>query len=150
MGWVFKREERNDFPQIPEGRYRVKILSADKAVSKAGNDMLVIKLEVSGQRNWLWDYIVFLDDRPEITNRKLTQLFDAFGIEDGDFNLAGYVGRVGAAQVKHDDEGKARLHYYLKKGSNAEQELPPFKSLNGDLYQEETELNYDDLEHLFG
>lgn len=130
MPWVFKREEKA-FDEIPAGRYRVRIDSAEKAVSNAGNDMLVIKLEVSGQNRLLWDFIPFLPDRPEITNRKLTQLFDAFGIEDGNFDLASYTGKAGAAQIKHDDDGKARLHYYLRKGSAAERELPEFKSLLG-------------------
>jgi len=135
MPWQFKREERT-FDEIPAGRYRVRINSAEKAVSNAGNDMLVIKLEVSGQTRLLWDFIPFLPDRPEITNRKLTQLFDAFGIEDGNFDLASYAGKAGAAQIRHDDDGKARLHYYLRKGSAAEAELPAFNSLIGDAKPE--------------
>lgn len=129
MAWNYERTERS-FEEIPEGRYRVRIVSAEKAISKnSGNDMIVLQLEVSGQQSLLWNYISFLPDRPEITNRMLTQLFDAFDIEEGNFNLASYVGKAGAAQIKHDDDGRARLHYFLKKGSNAEIELPPFVSV---------------------
>ena len=125
MAWQFKREEA-EFPEIPEGRYRCVISGAEMAVSKrSGNDMLVIKLTVSGTKSSLWNYITFLDDKPEITNRMLTQFFDSFGIEDGDFNLAGYVGRAGGIQVKHDDDGRARVHYFLSKKQQAD--LPPFK-----------------------
>ena len=83
MEWQFKREERQ-FDEIPEGTYRVRIASAEKAVSKtSGNDMLVIKLDVSGQKSHIWRYISFLPDKPEVTNRMLTELFDSFGIEEG-------------------------------------------------------------------
>ena len=132
MAWEYKREERS-FEEIPAGRYRVRIVNAEKAISKnSGNDMIVLQLEVSGYQSLLWNYIVFLPDRPEITNRMLTQFFDAFGIEEGNFNLATYIGKAGAAQIKHDEDGRAKLHYFLKKGSQAEQDLPPFKSVRGD------------------
>lgn len=132
MSWEYKREERS-FEEIPAGRYRVRIVNAEKAVSKnSGNDMIVLQLEVSGYQSLLWNYIVFLPDRPEITNRMLTQFFDSFGIEEGNFNLATYIGKAGAAQIKHDEEGRAKLHYFLKKGSQAEQDLPPFKSVRSD------------------
>ena len=114
MAWQFKREEA-EFEEIPEGRYRVMIVGAEMAVSKSGNDMLVIKLLVSGTKRNLWNYITFLDDRPEITNRMLTQLFDSFGIEDGDFNLNGYIGKLGGCQVKHDADGRAKVQYFLSK-----------------------------------
>ena len=128
MAWQFKREE-SSFDVLPEGKYRVAIESAEMAVSKSsGNDMLVLKLKVSGSNAHLWSYIVFLDDRPEITNRMLTQFFDSFGIEEGDFNLTGYVGRVGAAKVKHelyDGKPRAKLQYFLSK--KQQEDLPPWE-----------------------
>lgn len=133
MAWDYKRVERT-YEEIPEGRYRVRILNAEKAISKnSGNDMLVLTLEVSGQHSSLWSYISFLPDKPEITNRMLTQMFDAFGIEEGNFNLASYVGKAGAAQIKHDEQGRAKLHYFLNKGSEAEKSLPPFESVRKDI-----------------
>lgn len=124
MAWQFKREE-TEFEEIPEGRYRVAIVGAEMAVSSKGNDMLVIKLLVSGTKRNLWNYITFLDDRPEITNRMLTQFFDSFGIEDGNFNLNSYIGKIGGCQVKHDEEGRAKVHYFLNKKAQAG--LPPFQ-----------------------
>lgn len=132
MAWVYKREE-SSFGEVPEGNHRVRILNAEKAISKnSGNDMLVLELEVSGYTNRMWNYIAFLPDRPEITNRMLTQMFDCFGIDDGNFNLASYIGKAGAAKVKHDEQGRAKVQYFIKKGSNTEQDLPPFKSLRDD------------------
>ena len=70
MAWQFKHEE-SSYPEIAPGKYRVMIETAEMAVSKAGNDMLVLKLIVAGQKSRIWNYIVFLEDRPEITNRML-------------------------------------------------------------------------------
>ena len=124
MAWQFKREE-SEFEELPEGRYRVAIIDAEMAVSSKGNDMLVIRMQVSGSNRNLWNYITFLDDRPEITNRMLTQFFDCFGIEDGNFNLNSYIGKVGGCQVKHDQDGRARVQYFLSK--KQQEQLPPWK-----------------------
>jgi len=123
MAWNYQRTE-TQFEEIPAGRYRALIDSAEKAVSQNGNDMLVIKMRVSGQTSSIWYYISFLEDRPEITNRMLTQLFDSFGIEEGNFNLQSYIGKAGGIQVKHDDQGRARISYLLSK--KQQEELPPF------------------------
>lgn len=124
MAWNYQRTESTQFAEIPEGRYRALIDSAEKAVSRSGNDMLVIKMKVSGQTSSIWYYISFLEDRPEITNRMLTQLFDSFGIEEGNFNLMSYVGKAGGICVKHDDTGRARISYLLSK--KQQEELPPY------------------------
>lgn len=113
MDWNYKAEE-STFEAIPEGRYRAAIEDVEKTTSKAGNDMLKIKLLVSGTNNRrIWYHIVFLPDRPEITNKMLTAFFDSFGIDRGDFNLTGYVGKVGGIQVRHDDDGRANVQYCL-------------------------------------
>lgn len=124
MAWNFKRTEQT-FDTIPAGDHRVIIDSAEQAVSKNGNDMLVIKLKVSGYNSMIWHYIVFMDSKPEITNQKLTQLFDSFGIEDGNFNLASYVGKAGAAHVKIDDQGYPKVAWFIHK--NKQDRLPPWK-----------------------
>lgn len=119
MAWQFKHvEDDRDFPLIPEGRYRVVIVDAEKAVSKtSGNDMLVIKMLVSGYKSHVWAYIPFLDDKPEVTNRILTQMFDCFQIEEGNFNLNSYLGKAGGIAIKHEEyDGKttAKFHYFLR------------------------------------
>lgn len=140
MAWDFKREE-SEFEELPEGRYRVAIVNAETAVSSKGNDMLVIKMQVSGTNRNLWNYITFLDDRPEITNRMLTQFFDCFGIEDGDFNLNNYIGKVGGCQVKHDQDGRARVQYFLSK--KQQESLPPWK---GEVHLEGRQSPYEDYQ----
>lgn len=92
MAWSYQREE-SEFPLIPVGTHRVRIRDVEKTQSKSGNDMLKITLDVSGQGASLFHYIVFMQDRPEITNRMLTQFFDSFkDIQEGQFNT--YMGRL--------------------------------------------------------
>ena len=119
MAWNYERNESKNFTPIPEGKHRIRIKSAEKAQSKnSGNDMISLQFEVSGFSGLLFHYIVFLPDRPEITNRMLTGFFDAFkDIPDGSFDLDSWVGKVGACMVKHEDyngEPKAKIHYFIK------------------------------------
>lgn len=130
MAWEYKREESsNEFQVIPEGEYRIRIKSADKAVSKSGNDMLKLTFEVSGYNSLLFHYIVFMADRPEITNRMLTQFFDSFkDIPEGEFDTSKWIGKVGAAKVKHEEyNGKqsAKIHYFIN--ANKQGSLPAWK-----------------------
>jgi len=122
--WQFKREE-TQFPQLAEGDYRIRVKSAEKAISSKGNDMLALQFEVNGSNQILYHYITFIDDKPEITNRMLTQFFDAFeAIPEGDFNLHNWIGKAGACRVKHDDSGRAKISYFLSPAKAAE--LPPW------------------------
>lgn len=131
MQWDFKREE-NEFETIPAGTHRVRIENVDQAISKSGNDMLTIELSVSGYSSHIWHYIVFLAENPEITNRNLTQLFDSFGIADGDFQTKNWIGKIGAAVTKveeYDGKEKAKIKYFVHK--NRQGDLPPFVDKNG-------------------
>lgn len=123
MEWNYQREE-STFEEIPVGEHRVRIADAEKAISKNGNDMLVLTLDVSGYKSRLWYYVVFMADHPEITNRNLTSIFDSFGIADGDFNLANWKGKVGACVTKQDDFG-TKVRYFLSK--KKQETLPPWK-----------------------
>lgn len=133
MDWKFQREEQQ-FEVLPEGKYRIRIKSADKAVSMSGNDMLAFQFEVSGKPQILYHYIVFLDNRPEITNRMLTQFFDSFkDIKEGDFNMANWIGKVGACVVKHQDYNgnpSAKISYFLKPEKRTD--LPAWQEPNSD------------------
>jgi hypothetical protein len=130
MGWSYKRDESRQFSIIPEGEYRIRIAAVDKAVSKNGRDMLSLQFDVSGQAGKLFHYIVFLEDKPEITNRNLTQFFDSFkDIKEGDLdNLQSWVGKVGACKVKHEPYGdnvSAKIHYFI--AADKQDGLAPWK-----------------------
>ena len=133
MTWQYKREEPH-FEMVPAGRHRIRIKTAEKAVSSKGNDMLVLQFDVSGCTTTLYHYIVFLNDRPEITNRMLTQFFDSFkDIEDGNFNMDSWIGKVGACLVAHEDDGqggkRARIKYFIR--ANNQSDLPAWREADG-------------------
>lgn len=127
MEWKFERVEQK-FEALPVGKYRLRIKEAEKAISKnSGNDMLIVTFEVSGSNQTLIHYIPFLADKPEVTNRMLTQLFDSFGI-DGDFNLVNWKGKCGGCQTKLEEyqgEDRARIAYFLNK--KQQEELPAWQ-----------------------
>lgn len=143
MSWQFKREEQAGYTtHIPEGKHRVRIKGAEKAVSKNGNDMLKIELQVNGYENEsVFHYIVFMDDRPEITNRMLTQFFDSFkDIGEGDFNTANWIGKVGACTIKHEDYNdntNAKVGYFIS--SDKQGDLPAWKGEGGTDFAPSTE-----------
>ena len=118
--WNYTRDESaGDFKPIPAGDYRIRIASAEKVVSKTGKDMLSLKFDVSGQPGYLFHNIVFLPDRPEITNRNLTKFFDSFkDIAEGKFEMSTWIGKIGACRIKHEEyNGKvrARVDYFIHK-----------------------------------
>jgi len=110
--WKYEREDAFD---IPDGMYRCRIEDAEITVSSKGNDMVKITLEVSGKKANLWNYITFMPNNIEMTNRMLTQFFDSFGIEEGNFNCADWIGKVGACTVKHDEGDLSKVGYFLNR-----------------------------------
>lgn len=134
MAWQFKREESSNFTtNVPEGNHRIRVKSAEKAVSKSGNDMLVLQFDVSGYNATLYHYITFMADKPEITNRMLTQFFDSFkDIPEGDFDTSHWIGKVGACRVKHEEYNgntNAKISYFLKPDKQAD--LPAWQEPEG-------------------
>ena len=133
MAWDYERNESNGFEPIPEGKYRIRIKEAEKAVSKSGNDMLVLKFEVSGQKGLIFHYIVFMQDRPEITNRNLTKFFDSFaGIPEGDLDTSHWIGKVGAAEIKHEEYNgnvNAKINYFISR--DKQDTLPNWQEPDG-------------------
>lgn len=133
MAWEFKREEQR-FTPIPEGDYRIRVKSVEKATSSKGNDMLALQFDVSGKKQVLYHYITFMKDHPEITNRMLTQFFDSFkDISEGNFNTQTWVGKVGACHVKHEDYNgspSAKIGYFIN--VNKQGNLPPWQEVSRD------------------
>lgn len=113
------------FTPIPPGDYRVRIEDAEETRSKAGNEMFKLTLSVSGKKNRLWFYIVFpqaVDERfaekKVMTNQKLGEVWESFGLKVGDMNVLNWRGKVGAARVKQEmnkDRGELQnaVSYFL-------------------------------------
>ena len=144
--WSYSREEQK-FEVLPEGKYRARIKSAEKAVSKNGKDMLVLQFNISGSEKVLYHYIVFLEDRPEITNRNLTQFFDSFsGIKEGDLNTANWVGKIGAVNIKHEEyEGQIRERISSFIPASKQDELPQWITATADTNSNNMDFGEDDI-----
>jgi hypothetical protein len=120
INWNFNATdyEEQSFKPIPMGDHRVRIASAEEQVSAAGNQMIKLVLEVSGYTSTIWHWIVFMPDNQKLTNQKLGELWNSFGIQQGNFNLNSWVGKVGAAKVKHEERNgdtNAKIAYFINK-----------------------------------
>ena len=134
INWNFNADDykENDFAPIPVGDHRVRIRDAEETVSKNGNDMIKLTLDVSGHNSTLWFYLVFMPDNPQMVNQKLGQIFSSFGITPGDMNTENWKGCVGACRVKHEQyngETQARVAYFLSK--EKQEQLPPWSDPAG-------------------
>lgn len=104
----YKREER---ARLEEGDYRVEIVSAEEATSKSGNLMIIIGVKPNGSNITIKHYIV----KNEWFNRNMTEFFDSFNIDEGDFNFLTWVGAVGAVRLKEDEMGYLKVAWFIKK-----------------------------------
>lgn len=127
IDWKFESSEyeENSFKPIPVGEHRVRIASAEEQTSSKGNPMIKLVLQVSGYNSTIWHFIVFMPSNTKLTNQKLGELWNSFDIPQGDFNLNTWVGKVGAAKVKHEDyegEPQPKIAYFIAK--NRQDSLP--------------------------
>jgi hypothetical protein len=105
-GWDYAREEKSN---TGAGDHRFEVVSAEEKNSKTGKRMIVIGLKPNGAAFTVNDYIV----KNEYFNRNMTSFFDATNIEEGNFNLLTWVGAMGAARFKEDENGFLKRAYYL-------------------------------------
>lgn len=104
----YKREEGS---RLEPGEYRVEIVDVKETESKAGNPMIVITIKPNGSNIKINHYIV----KNEWFNRNMTDFFDSFNINEGDFNFIGWIGAVGAAKLKEDENGYLKVAWFISK-----------------------------------
>lgn len=114
----YQREER---PRLEPGDYRVEITDVEEKESKAGNPMLVISVRPNGSKITIKHYIV----QNEYFNRNMTEFFDSFNIDEGDFRFITWKGAVGAARLKEDENGYLRIGWFLSQAKA--EKLPPWE-----------------------
>ena len=130
VNWNFNAAdyEEQSFKPIPVGDHRVRIASAEEQTSNSGRQMIKLVFDVSGYTATIWHFIVFMPENQKLTNQKLGEVFNSFGIPQGNFNLQQWVGKVGAAKVKHEDyngEPNAKIAYFINK--DKQDKLPAWK-----------------------
>lgn len=99
-------------PRLSPGDYRCEVVGVEETVSKAGNPMIVVTVMPNGSTIKIKHYMV----KNQYFNRNITEFFDSFGIERGDFNLLGWVGAVGAAKFVKDENDYLKVRWFLKPG----------------------------------
>ena len=130
IDWKFDSNdyEEQSFKPIPVGDHRVRIASAEEQTSGSGRQMIKLVLNVSGYNSTIWHFIVFMSENQKLTNQKLGELWNSFDIPQGNFNLQQWVGKVGAAKIKHEDyngELNAKVAYFINK--DRQDKLPAWK-----------------------
>lgn len=120
INWNFDESqvEERSFEVVPVGKHRVRIESAEECTSSKGNDMIKVVMQVSGMAAKLFHYIVFMPDNTQLTNTKLSEFWDSFGIPKGNLNTATWTGKIGACKVKHEEyngEPSPKVSYFLRK-----------------------------------
>ena len=133
VNWNFNAAdyEEQSFKPIPIGDHRVRITSAEEQTSNSGRQMIKLVLDVSGYSSTIWHFIVFMPENQKLTNQKLGELWNSFGIQQGNFNLNNWVGKVGAAKVKHEtynNEPSAKIAYFINK--DRQNKLPAWQEPN--------------------
>ena len=133
VNWNFNSAdyEEQSFKPIPIGDHCVRIASAEEQTSSSGRQMIKLVLDVSGYSSTIWHFLVFMPENQKLTNQKLGELWNSFGIPQGNFNLNSWVGKVGAAKVKHEDyngETNAKISYFINK--NKQENLPAWRDVN--------------------
>lgn len=121
--------KENTYTILPEGDHRVRIAEVNERTFSSGNEGFEIILDVSGYSNKLWYYLVLNTSDAQKTNQKLGSFFNCFGITNYALNAyTQWVGKVGAARVKHEEyNGKpsAKVQYLISKSK--QDTLPPWK-----------------------
>ena len=150
VNWNFNASDYQEqgFKPIPMGDHRVRIASAEEQISESGKQMIKLVLEVSGYSSTIWHFVVFLPDNTKLTNQKLGELWNSFGIPQGNFNLNSWAGKVGAAKVRHEDykgEPTAKIAYFINK--DRQDKLPAWQEPNksGGVFEEIPTPTDDDL-----
>ena len=120
INWNFddSQVEERSFEVVPVGKHRVRVESAEECTSSKGNDMIKVVMQVSGMAAKLFHYIVFMPDNTQLTNTKLAEFWDSFGIPKGNLSTGSWVGKIGACKVKHEEyngEPSAKVSYFLRK-----------------------------------
>ena len=141
--WNFNSNdyEEQSFKPIPVGDHRIRIASAEEQTSNSGRQMIKLVLDVSGYNSTIWHYIVFMPENVKLTNQKLGELWNSFGIQAGNFNLQSWAGKVGAAKVKHEDyngEPQPKVAYFISK--DRQDKLPAWKEPSNASTPEMTEV----------
>lgn len=134
---IFDGYRHEEATVLEPGVHRVAVTEVEEAISKSsGSPMLVITMQPSGSKIEIRHYIV----KNEYFNRNMTGFYDCFGIEEGDTDMIGWVGAVGAAQIVEDENGYLKIRRLIRRDRQGtlppwEGELPVRQSVTDEFVQ---------------
>lgn len=132
--WTYNPQDYSDqsFQTIPAGDHRVRVNDVVFKNSSKGNEMFEITFDVSGHGGKLWYYIVLDPNDTKKTNQRIGAFFESFGITNYNMdNYRGWIGKVGAVRVKHEQYNgadQAKVAFCLSRKN--QDKLPPAKFNN--------------------
>jgi hypothetical protein len=104
IGQNYKPEERTGF--LAEGDYLATIIKVEDSRSRAGNEMRIVEMSIKEEAKFTFKaYLV--DD--QYFNSKVTELFDAFKIQRGNFDSSAWINHQGYIHIRKSnpkDDGK--------------------------------------------
>lgn len=108
--WEYKAEEREI--EALEGDYRMVVVGAEEGTSKTSQKkMIVITLQPNNSNIKIKYFAV---QGTEYFNRNMTEFFDSFNIERGNFNFPTWIGAMGGAKLGADEKGYTKIKWFLK------------------------------------
>lgn len=130
--WTYdpSQYEEKNFQIIPVGDYRVRIADVVEKTFNSGNSGYEITLDVNGYNSKIWYYLVLNPSNPQLTNQKIGDFFNSFGITNPSMGTGKqWIGQVGAARIKHEDyqgEQNAKVAYFINR--NRQDKLPAWQN----------------------
>lgn len=118
---------KKKFERIPNGDYRLKILSVEPKpeTSTAEHEYVTFTYKVSGQDSTACSRLTFNEDDPDQTNYILSLMADSFGINYNDIDVndfSNWIGKFGAGRIEKKQFNENQVVRFIK--SNDQYYLP--------------------------
>lgn len=134
ISWQYdpSQYQEKNFPIIPVGDYRARIVDVEEKKFSSGNEGYEITLEINGYNSKIWFYLVLDATDPVKTNQRIGDFFNSFGITSPVMGSGKqWIGMVGAVRVRHEEYNGntvARIAYCINR--NRQDKLAPWKNGN--------------------
>ena len=133
--WTYdpSQYKESNFELIPQGDYRARIADVVEKTFNSGNAGYEITLEINGYNSKAWFYLVLDASNPAMTNQRIGDFFNSFGITNPAMGTGKqWIGSVGAVRIKHDEyngEKKVKVAYCIAR--SRQDKLAAWKNTSG-------------------
>ncbi len=126
INWNYEPPKKK-FERIPNGNYRLKIISVEPKpeTSPSEHDYVTFTYKVSGQDATACSRLTFNENDPETTNYVLSIMADSFGIDYNEINVndfSNWIGKFGAGTIQKRPYNENQVVRFIK--SNDQYYLP--------------------------